>query len=78
MEFLEYLVERNHKIFINTTNCFIKTNDRSAVEYYSKCDYNDAILGHIGCPWVFTTKENEAAILEEIENLGKARIEFYS
>ena len=77
MEFLEYLVERKHKIFINTTNCFIKTNDRSAVEYYSKCDYNDAILGHIGCPWVITTKQNEAAILEEIENLGKARIEFY-
>ena len=69
--------ERGFSIAPVSSNIFIKTNDRSTVEYYSEQDYRDSIKMYIGCPWIMTHKKNEEAILEEIELLGAAKREFY-
>lgn len=69
--------ERGFDIAPVSSNIFIKTNDRSTVEYYSGQDYRDSIKMYIGCPWIMTNKKSEAAILEEIELLGNAKREFY-
>ena len=69
--------ERGFPIAPVSSNIFIKTNDRSTVEYYSEQDYRDSIKMYIGCTWIMTNKKNEEAILEEIELLGNAKREFY-
>ena len=73
MDFLEYIGERNYKFFTISSNIFIDTNDRSTIEYYSKWKYRAGGLGHMGLPWVSTTKENEKAILEAMKTVLKNR-----
>lgn len=66
------------KIAPTASNLFIKTNDRAMVEYYSEIETGKSVAMYIAAPWVMTRKENEAAILEEIELLGSAKREFYA
>lgn len=73
----EEYVKRGYQVVAATSNIFIKTNDRATVEYYHGSDIEHGIAGYFACPWIATTKENEAAILEEIRLLGNARREFY-
>ena len=77
MDFIERAVKRGHKVFIQSSNFYIDTNDRSAVEYYHGKDYNTNLPGHLALPWVPTNKENEGRILRELENLANAVKEFY-
>lgn len=77
MDFAEKIAKKNGKLFIYSSNFYIKTNPRSAVEYYHKWKYKDSIIGFFGLPWVATIKENENAILEEIESFGAAKKEFF-
>ena len=68
---------RGMKIAPVSSNLFIKTNDRAMVEYYSEIETGKSVAMYLAAPWVMTRKENEAAILEEIELLGNAKREFY-
>ncbi len=59
------------------SNIFLKANTNSAVKYFSKHPCQNQIAGYIGCTWRRTLKENEEAILEQIELIGKAKREYY-
>ena len=74
---LKKCAERGFGIAPVSSNIFIKTNDRSTVEYFSEQEYSDSVKMYIGCPWRMTHKDEEDVILEEIELLGVAKREFY-
>lgn len=78
MDFLERAVKKGHKVFVQSSNFYIDTNDRSAVEYYRNKEYNENLIGHFALPWVPTNKDNEKRILAEIQNLADAVNEFYT
>ena len=59
------------------SNIFLRANTNSAVKYFSKHPCQDQIAGYLGCTWRRTLKENEEAILEEIELLGEAKRRYY-
>jgi len=62
-------ITEGYKLIIIASNVFLKANTRSTVKYYCGSDLEEGIIGYLGCSWKPTIKENEEAILEEIELL---------
>lgn len=77
IDFMRKCVLEGRRYYVISSNIFCKTNDRSTVEFIYNSDFGDKVEGFLGCPWVRTHKDKEATILSEIENLGKAKMEFY-
>ena len=73
----ERLFDAGYTQMIIFSNIFLKANTESAVKFYSQHPCEDKIAGYIGCTWRRTLKENEEAILEQIELIGKAKREYY-
>lgn len=77
IKWISQCIKEGYQMFIVPSNVFLKSNTYSAVRYYCGREEEKGIVGFMGASWKPTTKKNEAAILEEIELLGKAKKEFY-